>query len=233
MVLAWRDKKIVKMITSFHQDEMETAEVWQRGHNERVRVQKPACVVAYNNAMNGVDRLDQNIAYYPCVRKSAKWTKKFVLYLFQICLFNAFILYKAMNPQGEHKKFLQFMLSVVRSLTTLRHARAEEEEAGGEEETGGEDSGDEEVVDSCSRNRDPRAPRSDPQSRLTGGIGEHVMAKYRATRKRKNPARICRVCKRRGYRSETSYYCTSCRVPLHLHKCYTLYHTQRDFVGNT
>ena len=36
MVLAWRDKKIVKMITSLHQDEMQTAEVWRKGHNERL-----------------------------------------------------------------------------------------------------------------------------------------------------------------------------------------------------
>ncbi len=122
MVLAWRDKKIVKMITSLHQDKMQTAEVWQKGKNERVSVQKPTCVVAYNNSMNGVDRLDKNIAYYPCVRKSTNWTNKFVLYLFQLCLLNSFILYKARNPQGEHRKFLTFILSVVRSLTTLGHA---------------------------------------------------------------------------------------------------------------
>ncbi|KAG5277832.1 hypothetical protein AALO_G00091870 [Alosa alosa] len=217
MVLAWRDKKIVKMITSLHQDEMQTAEVWQRGHNERVPVQKPACIVAFNHSMNGVDRLDQNITYYPCVRKSAKWTNKFVLYLFQICLFNSFILYKARNPQGEHRKFLPFILSVVRSLTT----RADED-AGGEEE-----------VDIGRPNKDPRAPSRDPQSRLTGGVGVHVMAKYKATRKKKHPARVCRVCKKRGYRSETTYYCTSCVVPLHLKECYTLYHTQTDFATHT
>uniref|UniRef100_A0A667ZA88 PiggyBac transposable element-derived protein domain-containing protein n=1 Tax=Myripristis murdjan TaxID=586833 RepID=A0A667ZA88_9TELE len=101
MVLAWRDKKIVKMITTFHENNMEDIQVWQRGHKGKVRVQKPACIVEYNKAMNGVDKLDQNIVYYPFVRKSHKWTKKFVTYLFQISLFNAFVIYKAKNPQGK------------------------------------------------------------------------------------------------------------------------------------
>uniref|UniRef100_A0A8C1LIR4 PiggyBac transposable element-derived protein domain-containing protein n=1 Tax=Cyprinus carpio TaxID=7962 RepID=A0A8C1LIR4_CYPCA len=58
-------------------------------HNENVMVlawrdkqtQKPACIVEYNHEMNGVDKLDQNIVYYPFIRKSHKWTMKFVMYL--------------------------------------------------------------------------------------------------------------------------------------------------------
>ncbi|KAG7233046.1 hypothetical protein INR49_007531 [Caranx melampygus] len=62
----------------------------------------------------------------------------------QICLFNLFILYKARNPQGEHRKFLTFILSVVRSLTTLGRAGAEE--AGGEEAVADDGAGGEEAV---------------------------------------------------------------------------------------
>lgn len=89
MVLAWRDKQTVKMVTTFHQNNIERVEEWQRGHQEKVAKQKPACIVEYNHDMNGVDKLNQNIVYYPFIRKSRKWTKKFVMYLFQISLFNA------------------------------------------------------------------------------------------------------------------------------------------------
>ena len=94
MILAWRDKRIVRMITTHHQDEMKTVQVRQKGHSDRVEQQKPSCVVAYNDLMSGVDHLDQKISYYPFIRKTAKWSSKFVVYLFQIALVNAFVIYK-------------------------------------------------------------------------------------------------------------------------------------------
>lgn len=97
MVVVWRDKQVVKMVTTCHQDRMQMVDVWQRGHKDKVSQLKPECVVAYNSSMNGVDKLDQNIAYYPFIRKSLNWSKKFVAYLFQICMFNAFVLYRARN----------------------------------------------------------------------------------------------------------------------------------------
>ena len=63
MVVAWRDKQVVKLVTTCHQDKMQTVDVWQRGNKAKVSVLKPECVVAYNSNMNGVDKLDQNIAY--------------------------------------------------------------------------------------------------------------------------------------------------------------------------
>uniref|UniRef100_A0A673MY08 PiggyBac transposable element-derived protein 4-like n=1 Tax=Sinocyclocheilus rhinocerous TaxID=307959 RepID=A0A673MY08_9TELE len=163
MVLAWRDKQTVKMVTTCHENKMEEVEVWQRGHQEKIAKQKPACIVEYNNAMNGVDKLDQNIKYYPFVRKSHKWTKKFVTYLLQISLFNAFVIYKAKNPQGNCKTLLSFIQSVINSWTS---------------------------------------------------------------KEQQHPTRRCRVCARNGLRSETSFYCKSCGVPLHSGNCYTVYHSK-------
>lgn len=69
MVVAWQDKHLVKMVTTCHQDRMQTVEVWQKGQCTKVIESKPECIVAYNSYMNGVDKLDQNIAYYPFVRR--------------------------------------------------------------------------------------------------------------------------------------------------------------------
>ena len=81
LVLAWQDKRVVKMVTTCHHDTMQRVEVWQKGQKEKVGQLKPECVVAYNASMNGVDKLDQNISYYPFVRKTLNWPKRFVAYL--------------------------------------------------------------------------------------------------------------------------------------------------------
>lgn len=209
MVLAWRDKQTVKMVTTCHENNMEEVEVWQRGHQEKIAKQKPACIVEYNNAMNGVDKLDQNIGYYPFVRKSHKWTKKFVTYLFQISLFNAFVIYKAKNQQGNCKTLLSFIQSVIKSWTS-------QEQAGGGEER----------VDPPTEST-PRAPyNTDPRNRVNDLFAVHALVPIASTSKKQHPTRRCRVCARNGLRSETSFYCKSCGVPLHSGNCYTVYHSK-------
>uniref|UniRef100_A0A8C6NXJ7 PiggyBac transposable element-derived protein domain-containing protein n=1 Tax=Nothobranchius furzeri TaxID=105023 RepID=A0A8C6NXJ7_NOTFU len=122
MVVAWQDKRLVKMVTTCHQDGMQKVDVWQKGHKDKVAQFKPECVVAYNSHMNGVDKLDQNISYYPFIRRSLNWSKKFVAYLFQMCMFNAYILYRARNPGGCNT-LLKFIRSVVKSWTLKVHER--------------------------------------------------------------------------------------------------------------
>lgn len=55
------ERQTVKMVTTFHQNNMERVEVWQKGHQEKVAKQKPACIVEYNHEMNVVDKLKRNI----------------------------------------------------------------------------------------------------------------------------------------------------------------------------
>ena len=64
MVLTWRDNQVVKMITRDPNQMMEVM-VKKKGHRNKVPVMKPECVHWYNQHLNGVDRLDQNINYYP------------------------------------------------------------------------------------------------------------------------------------------------------------------------
>ena len=39
LVLAWKDKKVVKMVTTLHEDKMETVMVWQKGKKEKQPVE--------------------------------------------------------------------------------------------------------------------------------------------------------------------------------------------------
>ncbi|XP_028299349.1 uncharacterized protein LOC114461463 [Gouania willdenowi] len=192
----------------------------QKGQKCKVPQFNPECVVAYNAFMNGVDKLDQNVAYYPYIRRSLNWSKKFVAYLFQICMFNAFVLYKARH-HGECKTLLEFMRSVVKSWTAKRHVVKEEEVAGVGTEGGG----------NLQEGQDTaRAPyNSDPDSRLDGQIGRHKLEHLVSTTRKSKPVRRCRVCARKGKRSETRLYCKACCVPLHAGECFTAYHTKLNY----
>ncbi|XP_068171293.1 piggyBac transposable element-derived protein 4-like [Antennarius striatus] len=212
LVLAWQDKRLVRMITTCHNDRMQRVEVWQKGQREKVAQFKPECVVQYNSCMNGVDKLDQNIAYYPFIRKTQNWTKKFVAYLFQICVYNAYVLFRSRNP-GIKKSHLDFMKDIARSWTEKGYVSHEE----------GEEMEVEDVLQTRSvRNRDP-------EGRLDGLMSRHKLERLRATTKKAHPSRKCRVCARRGGRSETRMWCKACRIPLHAGECFTVYHTQKKY----
>lgn len=88
LCLKWRDKRDVLMISTIHDDSL--VPVQRRG--ESVPVQKPMCVVDYNNHMGGVDQSDQLISYYPFQRKTMKWYKKLFFRLFYIFLVNSQII---------------------------------------------------------------------------------------------------------------------------------------------
>ena len=216
MCLAWRDKRIVKMISTCHTNTMTEVHVRQRGHRDRVVVQKPTCVVDYNKSMNGVDRIDQQIQYYPFVRKTVKWSKKFVIYLLQVSMHNAYTLYTCEFPNGGTKTLYDFILSVIRSWVKpnstddLPVADADNES-------------DENVVTT------PRAPFLDPPTRLDSKAGKHVMVKIVGTDKKKYPTRRCRVCIKRGSRGETRYICSYYTVPLHKGDCFASYHSLKHY----
>uniref|UniRef100_A0AAV2LNM7 PiggyBac transposable element-derived protein domain-containing protein n=1 Tax=Knipowitschia caucasica TaxID=637954 RepID=A0AAV2LNM7_KNICA len=218
MVVAWQDKRLVKMVTTCHHNTMEKVEVWQKGEKQKVPQWKPACVVEYNKCMNGVDKLDQNVAYYPFIRRSTNWSKKCVAYLFQLAIFNAFVLYRARHHQGECKHLLQFLKSVARSWTSRR-----QEEGGRDEESAA-------VVGAVLRTHNPRAPYLvDPESRLDGQLRRHKMEHLMATSRKERPNRKCWVCTRRGLRRETNKWCAACHVPLHTGECFNLYHTKLNY----
>ncbi len=174
--------------------------------------------------MKGVDKLDQNIAYYPFIRRSLNWSKKFVAYLFQLAMFNAYVLYRARNP-GECKSHLEFIRRVVRSWTAKQHVGEQVEE---DEDVAGVGA---EVGEDFEEGRGTqRAPyNTDKESRLDGVMQKHQLDHLQPTSRKSRPARRCRVCAWRGQRSETKLWCISCRVPLHAGKCFTAYHTRKNY----
>lgn len=209
MVLAWKDKRVVKAISTKHDNSMEIVQRWKKkGKGEKEEVEKPSCIVAYNSKMSGVDHVDQMLAYYPCTRKSIKWTKKVFFYLTQICVHNSYVLYKSMC-KNKKMRLYDFQKKIAESLC-------------GVDDTDSSDS------DSDAYEPPAKSPRSDPRSRLKGGFRKHELAVYPATEKTKHPQRECRVCSRNKTRKQTRYHCRGCNVPLCVVPCYQIYHTEKD-----
>lgn len=199
MSLAWRDNKVVRMVSTFHQDTTVQKTKWQKG-GAQLSYEKPCSVDDYNQHMNGVDVLDQNINYYPWARRSAKWTTKFVMYLIQISMYNAFVLYRQRNPDGECRRLKAFIHSVILSWTKPK------------------------TVTQRAPYRDPAHRLA---ANLEPLPTRHVLEKLPPTAKRQTPAKRCRVCSRDGKRSETTMQCVACLVPLHKGVCHIRYHTEQ------
>lgn len=218
MVMAWKDKRIVKMVSTLHNDEMAEVGVRRRGHRERVVESKPKCILQYNAHMNAVDRMDQMLSYYPFVRRSVKWHKKYVMYLFQISLHNSYILFREDNPHSKVNSLYHYITACCKALT-----QPQQDSSVPTRPPPG--------MPAPPRPREitPRAPTHDPPRRLNGNPAEHCLVQIVSKGKKPYPSKKCRVCKLvRGEKKDTRYVCRSCAVPLHIGDCYSLYHSKTN-----
>ncbi|XP_071053641.1 piggyBac transposable element-derived protein 4-like [Onthophagus taurus] len=83
-VCKWKDKREVLTISNMHVVEM--VEVSNR--NGKLST-KPNMIRDYNKGMSGIDRSDQMLAYYTCLRKTIRWPKKVALHIIEIYIHNA------------------------------------------------------------------------------------------------------------------------------------------------
>ena len=90
LALCWSDKKVVCMLSTIHKADMIDAKINYRGEI----VVKPTCVADYNKYMLGVDLSDQLSVYYAYDRRTRKWSRKMIYFLFERLVCNAYILYK-------------------------------------------------------------------------------------------------------------------------------------------
>ena len=131
LALQWIDNKVVSMLSTIDNAndvvqvtrKAKTDNVWRE-----VNVVQPVVVQRYNAYMNGVDRSDQMLAYYHCLRKCGKWWKVLFFHLIDIAVVNAFILFKQHqrdNPENEALRrpssysLLDFREELVRQLCGL------------------------------------------------------------------------------------------------------------------
>jgi hypothetical protein len=108
MVMKWKDKMVVNMISTFHDATLRT--VQHRG----AEIKKLACVLEYNKAMGGMDLKDQKLQPYPLERKKgSKWYIKLFRRLLNVSARNALIVYNSQNYTCDH---LTFRLQLITAL---------------------------------------------------------------------------------------------------------------------
>lgn len=93
VVTKWLDKREILFLSSEHDGN------YKKTTSRRIRSvkYKPAPQVEYNKYMRAIDRHDQLLSYYSCEHKTMRWYKKIIIHIIQICLVNAFLLYRKIN----------------------------------------------------------------------------------------------------------------------------------------
>ena len=212
MVLSWKDHRIVTAISTKHDDSVvPITRIKKGGGGEVETIMKPKAIVDYNNHMSGVDHLNQMIAYYPCTRKTQKWTKKVFMYLMSITVHNSFILYKARTNSGAGTmEYRQFLIKLSKQLTMST-----------QDET--------ETCSTSTSTAPTQVPKHDPPERLQGGFLAHELLRLPYNSAGKQQRRRCRVCSKNKLTKLTAYICKNCNIALCPAPCYRLYHCKRNY----
>ncbi|XP_023228023.1 piggyBac transposable element-derived protein 4-like [Centruroides sculpturatus] len=197
MILKWQDKRAVTLLSTFHNPVKVNKEMRDGSVQS-----KPQVVLDYNHTMGGVDLLDQHLHDYPVTRKGGKkYYKKIFFHLVDICLYNAFVLYK---KNGGEKDNLGFRMRLVERLMEEYHTET--------------------------RGNKQNRPKSFGPLRLTGrhfpGCIPPTEKKDAPTR----CCVVCSQSSKKGkkLRKESRYYCKDCDVALCAAPCFRLYHTKVD-----
>jgi len=101
MVQVWKDKRLVRMISTIHEATIVNTGLKDRKTN--IEIKKPYAFVQYNKFMKGTDRAEQYLSFYSLLRKTVKWLKKVVLYALNCALLNAFFCVQDTDYKQESK----------------------------------------------------------------------------------------------------------------------------------
>lgn len=110
VVLKWKDKRDVLMLTTKHGSEMKEIDV--RGGRKK---SKPEAVIDYNSAKAFIDYGDQMAAYSCSLRRSIKWYRKIIFDLIlSTAVVNSLFVFKSVRRKNI--KITEFKESLVRQL---------------------------------------------------------------------------------------------------------------------
>ena len=116
LAIKWSDKRHVSMLTTVNTPAIVDTSKKHYATGEFIR--KPECVVSYTKNMGAVDKTDMQISLTECTRKTRKWYRKLFFHLLDMCLYNAFVLYRV-NTNNKKMQFIQFRTNVAEQLLEL------------------------------------------------------------------------------------------------------------------
>lgn len=113
-VFKWVAKRPVIMLSTVpeHMNELVATGKMNR---KREEINKPQCILDYNNSKKGVDISDQMSSYYTCLRKTIKWYKKVVFeIILGIAVVNSWVIFQ--NNTKKKIDMLAFRDQLIHSL---------------------------------------------------------------------------------------------------------------------
>lgn len=199
IVLRWKDKRDVYLLTSCHRPAMVP---WRSRAEEK---NKPNAVVDYIGNMAGVDHSDQMIAYMPMHRKTIKWWKKLAFHLITLIMIQAHCLYLKLRAQQGKKPVTleEFACSVCADLIRLPASSAD---------TGAAVPAGDELHRLTGRHFQTKGP-----SRACHVCYARAKAQGATREQLKNRVK------------KTSYQCRQCKKPLCVEPCMEIYHTKENY----
>lgn len=219
LILLFNNKRIVKMITNIHSAEIvDTRKIDRR---TKKKIFKPKCIVDYNKYMSGVDRAGQYLVNCSLFRRTLKWYKKLFFYLLNCALFNSFAVYKKMVKNSlAYKKYLREVARIWINTNTNYYPRTTEMSQSSQ------------TMQRTSQSKILKK-RDNDLSRLSNDLSKHMIVKNIKFNQKKGGDyvhyRRCKVCFKHKKRSETSFICKECQVPLHVGDCFQAYHEKKNY----
>ncbi|XP_043524705.1 piggyBac transposable element-derived protein 4-like [Frieseomelitta varia] len=199
LALKWMDKREVWMISTYHCPNMiDTNKIH---YQTKEKIIKPQCIIDYNKTMRAVDKVDQILYTLNYTRKGLEWYKKFFFHLFDLAVYNTFILYNCVT--GRNLSFSKFHLYLIKQI--LRKYS----------------SGRTHTCKSKGKSIDNEPFRLTQMHFPSPYVNNAAI--------RKNARRKCIVCRKHDRRSETHYECKKCDVGLCIYPCFEMYHTLLDY----
>lgn len=125
IICEWYDNRIVLVASNIHGVEpTHFVRRYDRKAKEYVDVKCPAMIKSYNANMGGVDKCDMLLSLYRNEEKSTKSYKRIVFHFLDLCVVNAWILYRVASEEREIP-LADFKLDVARGLILQRVADTE------------------------------------------------------------------------------------------------------------
>ena len=212
LVLKWKDKRDVLMLSTKHISDTKTVQVrGPGGYKDKV---KPVVVQDYNDNMAGVDKSDQMLSYYSFERKTKKWWKKLFFHLFNLTVVNSHKLYTMAAQTNDDLKrlnLLEYVEEIVNKLTCEAHSVTTSQSH---------------QVASHIRLSGRHFPKLNAASAGRHHVQRscHVCSKKDRSKRKEEGAGPS--TKNRNW---TQYHCPICIVFLHVDPCFELYHTMVEY----
>ena len=113
LAMKWHDKQDVGMLTTVYTAAI--VDTSRKNHATGQPIWKPECVDSYNKNMGAVDKSDMQLSLTECTHKTHKWYRKLFFHLLDLCLYNAYVLYKV-NTNNHKLLFVEFRTRVCEQL---------------------------------------------------------------------------------------------------------------------